>query len=342
MTTITMREVAEAAGVSIKTVSRVVNGDRYVTGSVQDRVRAAIDTLGYIPNLAARTLRTGREAAIGVAVPQITDPFFAAVVQAVEDAARPRGTAVIVTSFGNAAQVEQSATEALLSRQVSGLISVPVAADQSYLQAWQAKVPIVFIDRRPAGIVADSVVEDDVTGARLAVAHLLGHGHRDVAFLGDPLDVPTSARRLEGYRAALAHAGVVERADLLCTGPTVSQDPMPQLRRMLAGRDAPTAVFSANARCSLGVVPALQRLGRTDVAMISYGDFAMAQALDPAVTVVQQDPQALGEFAVDRLLKRLEHPTARLRRHTVLPVRMALRQSCGLGARDRCLIAVAP
>lgn len=336
-----MREVAHAAGVSIKTVSRVVNGDRYVTDAVQDRVRAAIEMLGYVPNLAARTLRTGRETAIGVAVPQITDPFFAAVVQAVEDAARPRGAAVIVTSYGNAAQAEQSATEALLSRQVSGLISVPVAADQSYLQQWQAKVPMVFIDRRPHGIVADSVVEDDVSGARTAVAHLLGHGHRHVAILGDPPEVPTAGRRLEGYRAALAAAGIAERPDLVCTAPSVSDDPLPHLRRLLTGRDAPTAVFSANARCSLGVVPALQRLGRTDVGMISYGDFPMAQALVPAVTVVQQDAQALGRFAVERLLKRIEQPTARLRRHTVLPVHLTLRQSCGLGARDRCLTAVA-
>ncbi|GAA2010892.1 LacI family DNA-binding transcriptional regulator [Nakamurella flavida] len=336
-----MREVAHAAGVSIKTVSRVVNGDRYVTEPVQDRVRAAIETLGYVPNLAARTLRTGREAAIGVAVPQITDPFFAAVVQAVEDAARPRGAAVIVTSYGNDAEAEQSATEALLSRQVSGLISVPVAADQSYLRSWQAKVPMVFIDRRPQGIVADSVVEDDVTGARQAVEHLLAHGHRDVAILGDPPEVPTAGRRLEGYRAALAAAGIAERPDLVCTAPTVSADPLPHLRRLLAGKRAPTAVFSANARCSLGVIPALQRLGRTDVAVISYGDFAMAQALVPAVTVVRQDPQALGEFAVARLMQRVDQPTARLRRHTVLPVRMELRQSCGLGARDRCLTAVA-
>src|SRR6185369_8789587 len=132
----TMRDVAQRAGVSAKTVSRVVNNDRYVSADVRERVERAIDELQYVPNMLAVTFRSGRDAAIGVAVPDIADPFFAQIVQAVEVEARARSTAVIVTSLGYDAAYEQAAVAALLQRQVLGLITCPVASDQSYLAPW--------------------------------------------------------------------------------------------------------------------------------------------------------------------------------------------------------------
>ena len=132
----TMRQVAERAGVSAKTVSRVLHNDRYVSDSVRDRVNAAVNDLQYVPNMLAVSFRSGRDAAIGVAVPDIADPFFAQIIQAVEVEARARQTAVIVTSLGYDADYEQGAVEALLQRQVLGLISCPVSGDQSYLAPW--------------------------------------------------------------------------------------------------------------------------------------------------------------------------------------------------------------
>lgn len=328
----TLRDVAARAGVSVTTVARVIRGDRYVKPEVQQRVRAAIDELVYVPNLVARSLRTGREDAIGIAVPEITDSFYAEIIQTVERFARARGMAIIVTSFGDDPASEQSAVEALLSRQIVGLISVPVADDQSYLRHWQDRATMVFIDREPMGITADSVVEDDVGGARAAVSHLLAHGHRRIAFLGDPPAVPTAGRRLEGYAAALREHGQPVDDALIRVGSDVSGDPAETLRVLLDADDAPTAVFSANARCSVGIVPALQRMGRRDVGLVSYGDFPMAQALVPSVTVVDQDPAGLGQFAVERLYRRIHTPGLRLRRRTVLPVQLLVRQSCAMGA----------
>ena len=328
----TLRDVAARAAVSVTTVARVIRDDRYVKPELRQRVRAAIDELGYVPNLVARSLRTGREDAIGIAVPDITDSFYAEIIQTVERSARARGMAIIVTSFGDDPTTEQSAVEALLSRQIVGLISVPVASDQSYLRHWHDRTAMVFIDREPMGITADSVVEDDWGGARAAVSHLLAHGHTRVAFLGDPPSVPTAGRRLDGYAAALREHGLPVDDALIRVGSDVSGDPGETLRLLLAADDPPTAVFSANSRCSLGIVPALQRMARSDVGLVSYGDFPMAQALVPAVTVVDQNPAGLGQFAVERLYRRIDSPGLRLRRRTVLPVELLVRESCGTAA----------
>jgi LacI family transcriptional regulator len=324
----TMREVAALAGVSAKTVSRVMRNDRYVSDDVRQRVEKAIAELRYVPNVLARTFRSGSDTAIGVAVPDISDPFFAAVTHAVEQVARTRRVAVFVTSLGHEGANERAGVEALLGRQLGGLISTPISADQSYLRPWQSRMPIVFIDRPPRKIHADSVVEDDLGGAREATAHLIEHGHRRIGFIGDTPSIATTARRLEGYRMALAEANVQEDPDLIALGATVGLDTGTVTLDLLNTPDPPTALLSSNARCSLGIVPALQSVKRTDIALISFGDFPMASALQPALTVVDQDPEAVGRLAVNRLFERIDHPTRRLKRRIVLPVSLVPRASC--------------
>jgi LacI family transcriptional regulator len=216
----TMRQVAERAGVSAKTVSRVINNDKYVSTDVRRRVEQAITDLDYVPNLLARSFRSGRDAAIGVAIPDISDPFFATLTREVEQIARSRGVAVFITSLGQNGAEEQGRVETLLGRQLTGLITTPVAADQSYLRRWRDRTAIVFIDRSPAKITADTVLEDDHGGAYQGVEHLVGHGHRRIAFIGDNLSTATTARRLAGYRAALRDGGVTEDPRLVLLGPT--------------------------------------------------------------------------------------------------------------------------
>ncbi|WP_245620665.1 LacI family DNA-binding transcriptional regulator [Cryptosporangium arvum] len=324
-----MRQVAERAGVSAKTVSRVVNNDRYVSEDVRRRVEQAIEDLRYTPNLLARTFRFGRDPAIGVAVPDISDPFFAAVTHTVEQVARGRGVATFVTSLGTDGSLERAAVEALLGRQIAGLISTPVSADQSYLEPWKSRTSLVFIDRPPRKLTADTVVEDDVGGARTATAHLIGHGHRRIAYIGDEVQIATTRRRLEGYRAALADAGLDTDESLIRFAGAGGNAAGDEAAGLLDADDPPTAIFSSNPNCSIAIVPALQRLDRTDVALVSFGDFPLASSLRPALTVVDQDPEALGRFAATRLFDRIDQPDRRLRRLTVLPVRLVERESCG-------------
>jgi len=322
-----MRQVAERAGVSAKTVSRVMNNDRYVSADVRQRVERAIEELQYVPNLLARTFRSGRHPAIGVAVPDISDPFFAAVTHAIEQIARTHGTAVFVTSLGNESHDEQTGVEALLGRQIIGLISTPVAADQSYLKPWQARTAMVFIDRMPSKITADSVIEDDRGGAHNATTHLIDHGHLRIAFIGDRPSISTTSRRLDGYRAALRDAGIEEDPELITLGVTSSAEAAEATVKLLALPGAPTAIFSSNTKCSIGVVPALQGIGRSEVALVSFGDVPLAAALRPALTVVDQNPDALGRFAATRLFELVDNPSRRRRRNTVLPVTLVARAS---------------
>jgi LacI family transcriptional regulator len=333
----TMRQVAQRAGVSAKTVSRVMNNDRYVSADVRRRVERAIEDLQYVPNLLARTFRYGRDAAIGIAVPDISDPFFSAVIHAVEEIARDRGVALFVTSVGTDGAYEQIGVEALLGRQIVGLISTPVAADQSYLTRWRSRTAIVFIDRAPSNITADTVVEDDDGGGYAATAHLIEHGHRRIGFIGDSSSIATTAGRLDGYNAALADAGIDENQRFVSLGAMSSREAAEATWDLLSRPDAPTALFSSNARCSIGVVPALQETDRTDIALVGYGDFPLASALRPALTVIDQNPDALGKAAARRLFQRLDNPAGRWKRRMVLPVRLLLRDSCAATGEHQTL-----
>jgi LacI family transcriptional regulator len=324
----TMRDVAQRAGVSAKTVSRVVNNDRYVSADVRERVEKAIQELQYVPNMLAVTFRTGRDAAIGVAVPGVADPFFAEIIGAVEREASRRGVAVIVTSVGWEPSREQQSIEAVLHRRVAGMIICPVGPDMSFLRPWQARAPLVFVDRVPGKLTADSVVQDDVGGGREATAHLISHGHRRIAFLGD--DVITGILRLKGCKEALADAGLTQADELVHLGDVDTTTVTAALRRILAEPDPPTAVFSSNARCTVSVVSALQSLRRNDIAIIGFGDFPTAAALVPAITVIHQDGEEMGRFAAERLFDRLDEPGRKLPRRTVLPVALVTRSSCAM------------
>jgi LacI family transcriptional regulator, galactose operon repressor len=322
----TMRDVAHHAGVSAKTVSRVINNDRYVSAEVRERVERAIDELQYVPNMLAVTFRAGRDAAIGVAVPGVADPFFASIIDAVEREASRRDVAVILTSVGWKPTHEQRSIEAVLKRQVAGMIICPVGRDMSYLRPWQKRTPLVFVDREPGRLTADAVVQDDVGGGRDATCHLMSHGHRNIAFMGD--DTVTGLLRLDGWQQALREAGLphhhvhVGALDI----PTLTT----ALRTMLHAPDPPTAVFSSNARCTIALVSVLKVLRRKDIGLVGFGDFPTAAALRPAVTVIHQDGDAMGRFAADRLFARLDQPDRRLRRRTVLPVSLITRTSCAM------------
>ena len=207
----TMRDVARVAGVSAKTVSRVFNDDPHVAAETRDRVRWAMQKLNYVPNMLARSFRAGADAAVGVAIPDIADPFFAAMTASIEVDLGGRGMAVVVTSLRQGAEHERPALESLLRRQISGLIVAAVSPDQSYLAPWQDRTPVVFVDRAPRGLSGVYVIEDDLAGARAAVLHLASHGHRRVAFFDISAPVMTTRRRLKGYREAVAEAGLASR-----------------------------------------------------------------------------------------------------------------------------------
>jgi len=321
----TMREVAARAGVSVKTVSRVFNDDPHVLPDTRERVQAALRELSYVPNDLPSTLRAGRAPVIGIAVPDIVDPFFASITHSIQSLAFERGMFTLVTSLGVDPELEKPMVEGLLKRGLSGLVLAPITADQSYLSVWSTRLPVVFVDRQPAKLAADSFTEDDEGGADAATTHLIEHGHRRIAFLGEQPILRTAAGRLAGYRAALERAGLPENPELMILGVgdrPGARDALAALRDL---PEPPTAVFSSNARCTMALLPALRP---HEFALVGFGDFPMADVVTPAVSVIDQDPYRLGRLAAERIFDRLDAPDRRYRRRTVVPVRLIERASC--------------
>jgi LacI family transcriptional regulator len=322
---VTMRDVAELAHVSAKTVSRVFNGDVHVSAETRMRVEAALRELNYVPNNLATTFRAGRAPIIGLAVPDLLDPFFASIAKSVNSVAVTHGMSVSVTSFGTDPLQEPKVVEAILGQSLSGLIIAPMTTDHAYLQAWVGRTPIVFVDRSPSRVSADSFTQDDHGGALTATEHLIKHGHQRIAFVGDTLSQPT-IHRLDGYHAALSRHGI--RTDDRLVVLDVWDRPLAALamKTMQALDEPPTAIFSSNDRSSMALIPAVQGTG---LALLSFGDFPMADMLQPAVTVIDQDPETLGAMAAERIFDRIAHPHKRFRRRTVIPVSLVERDSCG-------------
>ncbi len=329
-----MTDVAREVGVTAKTVSRVLNDDGPVAVETRERVMEAVRKLGYQPNLMARNMRVGaRDAAIGLVIPEMGNPFFGTVAGGIESAVRARGLTLIVGNSSETADLEQSLIATFLARRVSALMVVPSAtSDHRHLRNERvAGLPIVFLDRPAVGLTADSVVSANREGARAGVAHLIAHGHRRIGFVGDvPAALYTRRERFQGYRDALEGAGLPFDRALVETGH--DQEAAAQATmRLLALDDPPTALFAGNNLASTGAVVALSRARRRDVALVGFDDLPLAECLDPPLTVVAQDPARMGAAAAELVLARLDGDRSRARR-TLVPTRLVVRGSGELPA----------
>jgi LacI family transcriptional regulator len=305
----TMRDVASRAGVSLKTVSRVVNDEPGVSPSLVSRVQRAIVELDFRPNIGASSLRRigGKTATVGLLLEDIDNPFSSALHRAVEDVAVPRGVMVFSASLDEDPQRERELTRAFSGRRADGLIIVPASDDQSYLTGeLQAGTAIVCVDRECRGLAADSVVTTNRTGAAEAVRHLGAAGHRRIAFLGDRHTILTAQRRYEGYLDGLAALKLPTDPALVVHDLTDTAIADGATTTLLTRPNPPTALFTAQNLVTIGALRALRRMGAEHrVALVGFDDFPLADLLDPGVTVVAQDPTAIGRTAASVLFSRL-------------------------------------
>jgi LacI family transcriptional regulator len=302
-----LRDVARAAGVSMRTASRVLNNDPHVADTTRRRVQDVMRDLRYTPDSMARSLRAGTDATIGLVVESVDDPFFSKLVAAVETAASEADRSVLIASTHRDAERERNVVEQLIRRRVSGLLLAPTASDHAWLRPMSLTTPVVLVDRPAPGLEADLVGIDDHAATAGAVDHLLRYGHRRIAYIGDDPEIPTSRARLAGYRETVAARGLEVSDELIradCPDPATAAE---ATRRLLA-EHAPSAIISAATRCSLGVVPALHAEKRTDVAVVGFGDFTMADTLQPGITVIDHPADRVGLAAVHRLTARLVQP----------------------------------
>ena len=330
-----MIDVAEHAHVSLKTVSRVVNDEPGVRSETADRVRESIKALGFRRNDGARQLRRGRTASIGLVVEDLANPFYSTLTGAVERVARRRAHLLMSASAEGSAERERSIVEAFLDRRVDGLIIVPAAAEHGWLiPELGDRTPVVFVDRPPVGIAADAVLIDNRGGVRSAVEHLVARGHRRLGFLGDDASFWTANERRAGFEASVHDLDQAETGNI-AMGPYELDDLVTLLRSWTDGPDSITAVVTGNNRVTSQALHAIRRLD-TRPALVGFDDFEYADLLDPPVTVISHNPDALGEQAAHTLFSRLDalaEPDSRLPsvRQIVLPTRLIVRGSSGRG-----------
>jgi LacI family transcriptional regulator len=325
-----MLDVAEKAGVSLKTVSRVANNEPGVSSDTITRVEAAMDELGFTRNLSAGSLRRGdgRSDSIGLILASVDNPFDGAMHRAAEAAAEARKFAVIAASTDESPDREKRLVTALISRRVDGLIITPSGGDQKYLlPEMELGTPVVMIDRPPVGIEADCVLGDHLEAARLGTEHLISFGHRRIAFLGDLAHIASVIARLEGFNAAMKAAGLAVDPDLVSVDNHSENTAFGSALRMISSANPPTAIFAAQNMVTYGVVRALyERNLHKRIALVSFDDFHLADLLDPKITVIAQDPYAIGRAACERVLERLDNP-GQPPKTTIIPARLIRRGS---------------
>jgi LacI family transcriptional regulator len=325
-----MRHVAALAGVGIKTVSRVINDEPNVSPATIARVMEAATRLNYQPDLHAGNLRrTDRKTrTLGLLVGSVANPFAGALHRAVEDAARERGTAVFASSLDDDPLRERDMVEAFLRRRVDGLILTTVSRSQGYLiPEHERGTPLVFVDRPPIGVDGDIVVSDNALGAATATRHLIDHGHRRLAYVGDRADIRTAVERKRGFLETLAVAGIPTS-----TVPVIEDlhDAESARLAVLALFDAPTpptAIFSSQNLVTIGAIRALRELGMArSTALVGFDDFVLADMLEPAITVIAQNPARIGALAAERVFARLDGDDSP-ERTFVVPTQLIVRGS---------------
>jgi LacI family transcriptional regulator len=305
-----MRDVAERAGVSFKTVSRVVNDEGGVSDVLVDRVEQAIAALGYRPDDRARHLRqtASRTGAIGFVLVDVANTFFSSILRGIEEVARKNDYLVLAGSTEGLREREDQLVEAFVARRVDGLIVVPSGPGAGPLKAELDRgTPVVLLDLEADGLDADLVRSDHRGGALLATQHLQAHGHRDVAFFGDDPTIFSAGLRLQGYREAMRQVGleVVERR--IVHGRHTSEEWRRIIRDYLVDDDRPTALFTAQNLITVGATQALHDLELHEtIAHIGFDDIELADVVRPGITVVPQHPRDLGRRAAERLFARID------------------------------------
>ncbi|WP_426513490.1 LacI family DNA-binding transcriptional regulator [Dactylosporangium sp. McL0621] len=306
----TLRDVALLAGVSSKTASRVVNGESGVSPAKAKAVQRAITQLDYRPNFTASSLRrsNGRTAAIAAVLEDVANPFSSALHRALEDVARERDVLIIAGSIDEDPDRERALIQAFTMRQADALVIVPASGDQAYLsREIIAGTPVVFVDRPPIGLHVDAVLADNQAGAAAAVHHLVAHGHRDIAYLGDLQTIVTARQRFQGYKEALSDHGIRPATEHIVHDLHTEQAAEQAALRLFTGDSPPTACFASQNLVTIGAIRALRQLNRhQQVALVGFDDFPLAELLQPAVTVVAQDPFTMGRVAASLIFRRLD------------------------------------
>lgn len=309
-----LKDVAEMADVSVKTVSNVVNGYVHVRPQTRERVQKAIDALNYRPNMSARSLRRGRSGVIALAVPELDLGYFAELARHVVTVAGEAGLTVLIDQTAGEPEQERLAMSGIGDQLIDGLILSPLALTAHDLSIREDSTPLVLLGERIHGDVADHVVIDNVGAAWVATEHLIGRGRRRVAAVGAQQQLPTGTTahlRLRGYREALAAAGIpVEERMVRQVDQFHRADGYRAMRDLLALDEVPDAVFCFNDTLALGALRAAAEAGvrvPEEVAVIGFDDIEDGRFSHPTLSTISPDKQEIARMAVELVQASLEY-----------------------------------
>ena len=316
------------------TVSRTINGHRYVSEETAKKVRAAIRQLDYRPNHAARMLTGQLSRSIGLIVPDIADPFFSVVSHAVQETARKGNYLVWLAASNEDPAIETAQVEMMTNHPVDGILLVPADARGRYLkQLAVGSLPVVTIDRPIEVASTDTVGVENRAGARLAVDHLIQHGHKRISCLATNAHLLTIKERIAGYQESMRCAKLSSSKELLLSDQASAKSTLSEL---FESRHRPEALFTTNNAATIWVIEALKEMGveiGKDVAIVGFDDVDFYTLVTPPITAVRQPAADLGNISARLLLQRIKGEFTGPSLRTVLPVSLILRESCGCTRR---------
>lgn len=319
----TMKDVAARAGVSTATVSHVINNTRFVSPELKDRVLAAMRELDYRPDGLARSLRQGKTRTLGIIVSDILNPFYTAVVRGVEDAVVREGYNLILCNSDDALEKEKQYVNLLLEKRVDGIILTPTAGEDRthFLRAISERLPLVFLDRRIAGLKVDTVLVDHYKGALAAVSFLAERGYQRIATIAGVSGIASGDERMRGYYDTLRAAGMGIDDRLVVRSDFKRDDAYIKTMEFLARVEPPLALFVQNNQMMVGVLRAIAEKGwrlKDDVGVVCFDDTEWAPFVHPPLTAVAQPTYELGREAAGLLLRRLKRGAPGGRARTIV------------------------
>jgi DNA-binding LacI/PurR family transcriptional regulator len=326
LSTVTITDVAKHVGVSVATISRFLSG---FTVRNEEKIREAIIELNYRPSAAARNLKSGRTGIVAIVVPDITNPFFASIVEGAEGAVGD-DRMILLVNTGDSREREEKALSQLFGR-VDGVIMAPLTEDEQGPSFFsQFGLPIVFVDRvTQDGEKFSSVLTDNVKGAGLATDYLISHGHKKIAMISGPLSTTPGKRRADGYRSSLKKADLSDEyfieSDFSEAGGYAAMCALLELD------DAPTAVFTANNLMTIGALHALGDRGISvpdQISIIGFDDLEFAELINPPLTVIARDARLQGSQAMELMIKHLNDGASTPPEHSMVDVQLVERGSC--------------
>lgn len=319
----TIKDVSKRANVSISTVSHVINGTRYVSDEVTQRVKDAIEEVGYVPNIIAKSLKQSATNTIGLVVSDIRNQFFVDIISVVDKEARKDGIQVFVSGTRDDLDREYDIVKKLLERRVDGIILSPtIGSEKSTIEYLKkAKMPTVMIDRRN-GDGFDWVGSENHDSAKELVEYLYGHGHKRIAFVAGLKGISTNEERVKGFRDAIHKLGLEENEKWIITGNYRKEPVTEKVAGILQSKERPTAIVAGNNRMVLNIMKALQELGldaEKDIELVAFDEGEWAEYFSPKITAFKQPTDEIGREAYRLLKNRIQDPDHSVQNITLKP-----------------------